>query len=218
MKCSAGHARRRYLTAGFVRRYGETVPGSAKLQRQTDDELIGRVRRGETRHFAELVQRYQDPVYGMTLRFIGSAVDAEDLAQEAFLRAYRGLEGFKGDSRFSTWLYRITWNLCADWLRRNRRPGRAAMTIDDAGGVPDGRVDVEEGYLAAEEKREVREALDRLDAKYRNVLILLYYQKLSYDQIADVLDVPLKTVETRLYRARKLLKETLQRAGVGGAG
>jgi RNA polymerase sigma-70 factor (ECF subfamily) len=206
------------LTAGFVRRYGETVPGSAKLQRQTDDELIGRVRRGETRHFAELVQRYQDPVYGMTLRFIGSAVDAEDLAQEAFLRAYRGLEGFKGDSRFSTWLYRITWNLCADWLRRNRRPGRAAMTIDDAGGVPDGRVDVEEGYLAAEEKREVREALDRLDAKYRNVLILLYYQKLSYDQIADVLDVPLKTVETRLYRARKLLKETLQRAGVGGAG
>jgi RNA polymerase sigma-70 factor (ECF subfamily) len=206
------------LTAGFVRRYGETVPGSAKLQRQTDDELIGRVRRGETRHFADLVQRYQDPVYGMTLRFIGSAVDAEDLAQEAFLRAYRGLEGFKGDSRFSTWLYRITWNLCADWLRRNRRPGRAAMTIDDAGGVPDGRVDVEEGYLAAEEKREVREALDRLDAKYRNVLILLYYQKLSYDQIADVLDVPLKTVETRLYRARKLLKETLQRAGVGGAG
>ena len=194
------------------------MPGSAKLQRQTDDELIGRVRRGETRHFAELVQRYQDPVYGMTLRFIGSAVDAEDLAQEAFLRAYRGLEGFKGDSRFSTWLYRITWNLCADWLRRNRRPGRAAMTIDDAGGVPDGRVDVEEGYLAAEEKREVREALDRLDAKYRNVLILLYYQKLSYDQIADVLDVPLKTVETRLYRARKLLKETLQRAGVGGAG
>ena len=64
----------------------------------------------------------------------------------------------------------------------------------------------------------MREALDRLDAKYRNVLILLYYQKLSYDQIADVLDVPLKTVETRLYRARKLLKETLQRAGVGGAG
>ena len=154
----------------------------------------------------------------MTLRFIRSPSDAEDLAQEAFLRAYRGLEGFKGESQFSTWLYRITWNLCADWLRRNRRPGRPVMTIDDAAGVPDGREAVEEGYLAAEEKREVRAALDRLDEKYRSVLILLYYQKLSYDQIADVLDVPLKTVETRLYRARRLLRETLRRAGVGGAG
>jgi RNA polymerase sigma-70 factor (ECF subfamily) len=192
------------------------VPGSAKLQRQTDDELIERVRRGETRLYADLVQRYQDPVYGMTLRFVRSAGDAEDLAQEAFLRAYRGLDGFKGDARFSTWLYRITWNICADWLRRNRKPGRAAVTIDDVDGVADGRVDLEEDLLAAEEKREVRLALDRLGEKYRNVLILLYYQKLSYDQIAAVLDVPMKTVETRLYRARKLLKENLRRAGVGG--
>ena len=194
------------------------VPGSAKLQRETDDELIGRVRRGETRLFAELVHRYQDPVYGMAVRFIRSPAEAEDLAQEAFLRAFRGLEGFKGDSRFSTWLYRITWNLCADWLRRNRKPGRAPLAIDDAADVADGTVDIEEGYLAAEEKQEVRRALDRLDEKYRSVLLLLYYQKLSYDQIADVLDVPLKTVETRLYRARKLLGESLRRAGVGGAG
>jgi len=205
------------LTAGIVRRYGETEPGDAKLQRQTDDELIGRVRKGETRLFAELVQRYQDQVYGMTLRFVRSTGDAEDLAQEAFLRAYRGLEGFKGESRFSTWLYRITWNLCADWLRRNRRHKHAATTIDDAAGVPDGAASVEEGYLASEAKREVHEALDRLDEKYRSVLILLYYQKLSYDQIAAILDVPVKTVETRLYRARRLLREYLQRAGVGGA-
>lgn len=217
MKCSLGAARRTCLTAGFVRRYGEMVPGSAKLERQTDDELIERVRKGETRFFADLVHRYQDPVYGMTLRFVRSAGDAEDLAQEAFLRAYRGLDGFKGDARFGTWLYRIAWNLCADWLRRNRKPGRAALTIDDAAGVADGRVDLEEGLLAAEERQEVRRALDRLDEKYRSVLILLYYQKLTYDQIAAVLDVPLKTVETRLYRARKLLKESLQRAGVGGA-
>jgi RNA polymerase sigma-70 factor (ECF subfamily) len=193
------------------------VPGSAKLERQTDDELIRRVREGETRFFAELVQRYQDPVYGMTLRFVRSVRDAEDLAQEAFLRAYRGLDGFKGNARFSTWLYRIAWNLCADWLRRSRKPGRAALAIDDAAGIADGRLDVEEGVLAAEERREVRRALDHLDEKYRTVLILLYYQKMTYDQVAAVLDVPVKTVETRLYRARKLLKEILQRAGVGGA-
>ena len=189
------------------------LPGSAKLQRQTDDELIGRVRRGETRLFAELVLRYQDPVYSMALRFVRSAGDAEDVAQEAFLRAFRGLERFKGESRFSTWLYRITWNLCADWLRRHRKPGRTPRGIDEAAEVADDTVALEEGLLAAEERQEVRRALDRLDEKYRGVLLLLYYQKLSYDEIADVLDVPVKTVETRLYRARRLLRETLQRAG-----
>jgi RNA polymerase sigma-70 factor (ECF subfamily) len=193
------------------------VPESAKPQRQTDEELIDRVRRGETRFFAELVGRYQDPVYGMARRFVRSAGDAEDLAQEAFLRAFRGLAAFKGDARFSTWLYRITWNLCADWLRRNRKPGRAPVTLERAGDMADGRIDLEGGVLAAEERRKVRQALDGLDEKYRVVLILLYYQKLSYDQIASVLAVPMKTVETRLYRARKLLKESLTRAGGGGA-
>ncbi|MGA2640734.1 MAG: sigma-70 family RNA polymerase sigma factor [Spirochaetia bacterium] len=194
------------------------VPGSAKLQRQTDDELIERVLRGETRFFAALVERYQDPVYGMALRFVRSASDAEDLAQEAFLRAYRGLEGFKGDARFSTWLYRITWNLCTDWLRRNRKPGHPSGALDDAAGVADERVDLEEGLLAAEERHTVRQALDRLAERYRSVLILMYYQKMSYEQIASVLEVPTKTVETRLYRARKLLRRSLQRAGVRGAG
>jgi RNA polymerase sigma-70 factor (ECF subfamily) len=175
------------------------------------------VRKGETRCFADLVSRYQDPVYGMALRFVRGDRDAEDIAQEAFLRAYRGLERFKGDSKFSTWLYRITWNLCADWLRRNRRTGRSSVAIDEAAELADGRVDLEQGLLAEEEKRKVREALDGLDERYRSVLILLYYQKMSYDQIAAVLDVPMKTVETRLYRARKLLKKSLQRAGLGGA-
>jgi RNA polymerase sigma-70 factor (ECF subfamily) len=193
------------------------VTGSAKPQQKTDEELVDRVRRGETRFFAELVGRYQDPVYGMALRFVRGKGDAEDLAQEAFLRAFRGLPGFKGDARFSTWLYRITWNLCADWLRRNRKPGRASVALDGAGETADGRIDLEGGLLAEEERRKVRQALDGLNEKYRTVLVLLYYQKLSYDQIAAVLAVPLKTVETRLYRARKLLKESLDRAGVGGA-
>ena len=192
------------------------MPGSTKPKQQTDDELIGHVRNGETRLFAELVERYQDSVYGMAQRLLRSAGDAEDVAQEAFLHAYRGLEGFKGDARFSTWLYRITWNLCADCLRRNRKPGRAALNIDGAVDIADGRVDLEEGLLAAEEKSKVRQALDGLDEKYRSVLILLYYQKLSYDQIAVVLGVPVKTVETRLYRARNLLRGRLERAGVGG--
>lgn len=194
------------------------MPGSAKPQPLTDEELVERVRKGETRRFAELVARYQDPVFAMAKRFVGNPGDAEDVAQEAFLRAYRGLEGFEGKARFSTWLYRITWNLCADWLRRRRRSGRGrAASIEDASELADGRVDLEGGLLAAEERRKVRQALDLLDEKYRSVIVLLYYQKLSYEEIAAVLGLPLKTVGTRLYRARRLLKASLERQGVGGA-
>jgi len=152
----------------------------------------------------------------MAARFVRSTGDAEDVAQEAFLRAYRGLGAFRGDARFSTWLYRITWNLCADWLRRHRRAGRDDHSIEEAIELADGRVDVEKGLLAAEEKRAVRETLGSLDEKYRSVVVLLYYQKMSYEEISDVLGIPLKTVETRLYRARRLLKGRLERRGVGG--
>jgi RNA polymerase sigma-70 factor (ECF subfamily) len=181
----------------------------------TDEQIIGRVRGGETRMFGELVQRYQDPVFGMALRFVGGRGDAEDVAQEVFLRVYRGLDGFKGDAKFSTWIYRITFNLCADWLRRNRRADRRAVTIEEAGEVVDGRVNLEEGMLETEKRDKVRRALDRLDERYRSVVVLLYYQKMSYEQIAAVLALPVKTVETRLYRARKMLRESLE-SGEGG--
>lgn len=202
------------------------VPERAKPTARSDDELVERVQKGETRFYAELVARYQDAVYGMALRFVRRSAEAEDIAQEAFLRAYRGLGGFKREARFSTWLYRITWNLCADWLRRYggprygapRGPGprRISVSMDDAREIADATVDVEGDLVEAEEKRAVQAALDGLDEKYRNVVTLLYYQKLSYEEIAGVLQVPLKTVETRLYRARKQLKARLLKAGVGG--
>ena len=192
------------------------MPRSAKNEKTEDDELVARVRAGETRHFAELVTRYQDPVYAMCLRFLGDRTEAEDVAQEVFLRVHRGLSSFKGEARFSTWLYRITWNLCADWLRRNRKPARSISSIEAVGDLSDGRVDLEKGVLDAEEQGMVRQALEELDEIYRSVIILLYYQKLSYEQIAAVLDVPVKTVETRLYRARRLLRARLERLGHGG--
>lgn len=175
----------------------------------TDEQIIGRVRGGETRLFEELVRRYQDRVYGMAARLVGGSPDAEDIAQEVFLKAFRGLEGFKGDAKFSTWLYRITWNLCTDWVRRNRKPGRQHSSIDEAPETADSRVDVAGSLVESERRDEIQRALDELPQKYRAVVTLMYFQKMSYDQISAVLGLPLKTIETRLYRARRMLRERL---------
>ena len=181
----------------------------------TDEQIIARVRSGETRLFEELVRRHQDAVYGAALRFLRSPPDAQDVAQEAFLRAYRGLEGFKGTAKVSTWLYRITYNLCIDWQRSHRRRRRDSASLAEAPDVADERVDVVQEVLDDEERKAVRRAVDELDLHYRTVVLLLYYEKLSYEEIAAVLRVPVKTVETRLYRARKLIRRRLGEEGGG---
>jgi RNA polymerase sigma-70 factor (ECF subfamily) len=187
-----------------------------RLRPMTDDEIIARVRNGETRLFEELVRRYQDAVYGTAVHFVGSGGDAEDVAQEVFLRAFRSLDRFKGEAKFSTWLYRVAYNLCIDWLRSRRRPARRSVPLEDAGEVADERVDVEGELVGAEEVERVRRAVDALDERYRGVVVLLYYQKLSYEEIAAVMEVPVKTVETRLYRARKIMRRLLSRGARGG--
>jgi RNA polymerase sigma-70 factor (ECF subfamily) len=177
----------------------------------TDEQIIDLcVRGGETRRFAELVHRYQDRVYGLTLRLTGRAEEAEDLAQEIFVAAWRGLSGFRGDARFSTWLYRIAWNRAADWLRRGAGAARQAAPLEDAGEVADARAGPDADLLASEERRALAEAVAGLDERYRAVIEMLYFQELPYEQIAAVLEVPVRTVETRLYRARRLLRRRLE--------
>jgi RNA polymerase sigma factor (sigma-70 family) len=175
----------------------------------TDEQIVDRVRGGETRLFEELVLRYQDRVYGMALRLTRRSEDARDVAQEVFLSAFRGLEGFKGDAKFSTWLYRIAWNRSADWLRAGRRPDRRAGSLEQSAEPVDGRADPEADHLRAEERAGLRRALEGLEEHYRVVVELHHYQELPYEQISEVLGVPVKTVETRLYRARKLLRERM---------
>jgi RNA polymerase sigma factor (sigma-70 family) len=182
----------------------------------TDEQIIEGVRAGQDRLFGELVHRYQDPVYAMALRMVGGPHDAEDIAQEAFLRVHRGLEGFRGNAKFSTWLYRITCNLCTDWLRKNRR--RRTAALEDAGELADTGPETEPGLLQREDRRLLREALDVLQERYRSIVVLHYWQGMPYQQIAEVMGMPVKTVETRLYRARRLLREHLEKGGEGGSG
>jgi len=175
----------------------------------SDGEIIARVRAGDTAAFADLVRRHQDRVYGMALRATGRSEDAEDLAQEVFLSVFRGLEGFKGDAKFTTWLYRIAWNRCADWLRRNRKPGRRTVRLEEAEALADGAADPAAETIGRDERLGLRRALDGLEEHYRSVVELACIQGLSYAEVGAALGLPVKTVETRLYRARRLLRDRL---------
>lgn len=176
-----------------------------------DAALVSRIQRGETRLFEQLVRRHQDAVFGTALRFLGSPRDAEDVAQEVFLRAFRGIGAFKGEAKLSTWLFRITMNLCTDAVRRRKRRHRDAARLEAMPDVADELPDPQEEAIASEQREAVRCALESLDSRYRGVLVLAYYQRLSCNQIAAVLGVPRKTVDTRLYRGRRLLRARLAR-------
>lgn len=181
----------------------------------TDEELVDLVCKGETRRFEELVQRHQDAVYSMALRYTPERSDAEDVAQEVFLRAFRSISAFRREAKFSTWLYRITYNLCVDWARKNRRGRFTWRTIEEDEEIADGRWNVEAEALSKSAAAEIRRAADRLEERYRSVIMMYYYEDLSYEEIGEILGVQTKTVETRLYRARRMLRKMLK-GGSGG--
>jgi RNA polymerase sigma-70 factor, ECF subfamily len=187
------------------------------VELMTDEDLVDLVCKGETRRFEELVQRHQDAVYSMALRYARTGGDAEDIAQEAFLRAFRSLDSFRREAKFSTWLFRITYNLCVDWGRRNARRRATERMLDETEEIVDRRADVESVALAAIEGEQIRAEADRLAERYRVVIMMYYYDGQSYEEIGRILGIPPKTVETRLYRARRLLRKALgRRGGVSG--
>jgi RNA polymerase sigma-70 factor (ECF subfamily) len=182
----------------------------------TDEAVIGLVLSGNTNAFSEIVDRYRDSVFGMALRFTGNQNDAQDVSQEIFIRVYGNLHRFNGRSKFSTWLYRISYNLCIDWTRKHRRDRQSAGFTDDDLEIADSRAGPEERFFELHRRRELRKAINGLKEKYRNILILFYYQGLSYEVIAEILEIPVKTVETQLYRARKQLRSKLAGKAEGG--
>ena len=172
--------------------------------------LLERLRAGEARAFEELVAAYQHRVFGVALRMLGNAAEAEEIAQEAFLRAHRSLAGFRGDAKLSTWLYAITSRLCLNRLsaaeRRFTRQGEEALLrLPHREGGPD----------AALERGELESALHRAIAELpderRMVVVLRDIEGLSYEEIALALDLEPGTVRSRLHRARADLKDKLER-------
>ena len=176
--------------------------------RESDAELVARARQGNEAAFEQLVCRHQRYVFNLAYRVLGDYAEAEDITQEAFVRAWRGLSGFRGQARFTTWLYRIVHNLCL-----NRLPGlrRELLQVELLEEVLDDPATSPPDLLEARERVVFLHAeLDRLPEKYRLVLTLRYLQGLSYAEIAAALDVPMGTVKTHLHRARRLLMERLR--------
>ncbi len=178
-----------------------------------EGELVRRARAGDTQAFGALVQAYQTFAYNLALRATGNPVDAQDLAQEAFIRAWRSLDGFRGQSSFGTWLYRIVINACYNRAPRLRRE-LSELDLDggEALSLSDRSLDPQLALEAAELRRMLQEEVERLPKSYRLLVLLRYQQGLSYEEIASVLETPLGTVKTGLFRAHARLRAVLQQA------
>ena len=181
------------------------------MTREQEAAVIRRVQNGDLNAFEDLVAAYEKNVYNLALRMVGNPQDAEDMAQEAFLKAYRSLPQFRGDSKFSVWLYRIVSNVCLDWLRAQKRRPVASLTEEDEEGE-ESQMDLpDESALPEEllERRLTREAVQRglqsLSEDQRQILLLREIQGLSYEEIGLTLDLEPGTVKSRIFRARKRL-------------
>ena len=181
----------------------------------TDQELVLRAKQGDQAAFEQLVADNQNKVYSLALRLIGDREEAADQAQEAFLKAWQGLNAFQGESSFSTWLYRLTANVCIDYLRRrNRRLGvESAVSLDDeeAGWAEpaDWEQDPHRQLERAERSRAVERGMAALPEHFRQVLVLREMAGLSYQEIGSALKLDLGTVKSRLARARLALRKIL---------
>ena len=160
--------------------------------------------------------RWERPIYALAYRVIGREEEARDVAQETFLRAFRALGGFKGQAKFSSWLYRITLNLCRDWIRRERRTpvSQAPEGIDiiELAGETEPSESIEDLVSRRELGRAVAKAMAMLPEEQRTAIILKEYHGLTFQEIADMLECPLSTVKTRLYQGLTVLRKQLQRA------
>src|SRR5688572_17127664 len=185
----------------------------------TDEELVTRSMNGDVDSFNQLVVRWERPIYALAYRTIGREEDARDVCQETFLRAFRALKGFKGQAKFSSWLYRITLNLCRDWIRRERRQpiAQAPEGVDlvDLASEQSPSESIEDLVARKEISLAVARAMADLPEDQRTAIILKEYHGLTFQEIADMLDCPLSTVKTRLYQGLSVLRRQLDREGVG---
>ena len=189
------------------------------MTREEELRLVRRVQSGEAEAFEELVRAHEKTVYNLALRLVGNPQDAEDMAQEAFLKVYRSLPEFRGESKFSVWLYRIVSNVCLDHLRRQGRRPASSLTTEDEDGeeqqwdVPDESQSPERLLEQKLTREAVQRGLETLPEDQRQILLLREIRGMSYEEIGAALDLEPGTVKSRIFRARKRLCAFLMEDG-----
>jgi len=185
------------------------------LDKAQEKEIIQKVIDGDKNAFEDLVMANQKNVYNLAMKMTRNEDDALDISQEAFVKAYQQLKNFRGDSRFSVWLYRLTYNLCIDFLRKKPKANIIPLTYEDDGGesspleIPDLRDLPEDNAIRSEMRKTIKDSIDELADKHRDVLVMREITGMSYDEMAETLRVNVGTVKSRLARARLKLVELL---------
>src|SRR3954463_2116183 len=181
--------------------------------RSTDEELVALSVGGDLDSFNQLVLRWERPIYALAYRVLGREEDARDVAQETFLRAFRALKGFKGQAKFSSWLYRIALNLCRDWVRRERRTpvvqAPEDMDLMELAAAREPSESIEDLVARKATTKAVERAMALLPEEQRTAIVLKEYHGLTFQEIADLVGCPLSTVKTRLYQGLTVLRREL---------
>ena len=185
----------------------------------SDETLIERILNGDALAFEQLVGRYEQKVFNIAFRMSGDREDALDLSQESFIRAYRALNRFEGQSAFSTWLFRIVTNTCIDALRKRKRQPVVVLSTDSSIETDDGEYQIEfpapsdqnpeELVLGTELREQLQYALSRLSEEHRLALVLRDVEGYTYEEIAEILEINIGTVKSRINRARLSMREEI---------
>lgn len=187
-----------------------------------DEELVLHIIKGRTELFSVIIDRYQSKVFSTACKYTHDYEEAQDLTQEIFIRLYNNLQSYKSKASFSTWLYRIAVNRCIDWMRKKKLHTVSAIydssgdevdiydTIADIGGS------LEEVFIKQENSDYIKKVVEGLPEIYKTVIILYYFEDFSPQEISDIIGIPKRTIETRLYRGKNLLKLRLEELVCGG--
>jgi RNA polymerase sigma-70 factor (ECF subfamily) len=183
-----------------------------------DECAVRLVLEGHVEAYSIIVDKYKNMIYDLCYKYTYDYIEAQDLSQDIFLKVYRKLDSFNSASSFSTWLYRVGINTCIDWARKNNKIRKLTSPDGDEcfEYMPSQGQAPEDAAVDRERRALVRNAIMHLPEKYRTAVILYNFRDLSCSEISDILGLPVKTVETRLYRARKILKTTLLKPCNGG--
>ena len=171
----------------------------------SDLELVVRAKKGDADAFSILVKRHQNLVFNLAYRFMRDSALAEDMAQEAFLKAYRLLNGFRGDCNFSTWMYRVTVSVCLTEINRRKKRQEVELQPIDGRREPQSRIESSDVFEL------IRGCVKLLPARYASIITLYYLKEIPYDEIAQVMQIPMGTLKTWMYRARNQLRSIVEK-------